>query len=391
MTMLQESGKFERIPQLLIFQDKAPLKETYGGSLDFGILTAHYLKPRGKDNNTVIVFMHPIGRGHYLPMVSGLAKAGYSVIYCDSRYPNNDSALIMEKVVCDLGTCIRHAKEGLGYKKVILGGWSGGGSLSLFYQSQAENPTITRTPAGDELHMAAQDLIPADGIMLLAAHCSRATTLTEWMDASILDESNPSNKDPELDLYDPDNPNQAPYTDEFVQRYREAQIARNRKITGWVQSKLDELKSQGKESQEYGFVVHGTMADPRWLDPSIDPNERQPRWCYLGDPELVNNGPVGLARFCTLRSWLSQWSYDLSNADGVKCARAISAPMLVIGNGADDACTPSHTQRLFDAIGHERKVMHEVPGANHYYLGQPEQMAKAIKLCGEWLASSDLL
>ena len=27
--------------------------------------------------------------------------------------------------------------------------------------------------------------------------------------------------------------------------------------------------------------------------------------------------PVGLARFCTLRSWLSQWSYDDANGDGV--------------------------------------------------------------------------
>ena len=27
-----------------------------------------------------------------------LAKAGHHVIYCQSRYPNNDSALIMEKV-----------------------------------------------------------------------------------------------------------------------------------------------------------------------------------------------------------------------------------------------------------------------------------------------------
>ena len=27
--------------------------------------------------------------------------------------------------------------------------------------------------------------------------------------------------------------------------------------------------------------------------------------------------PVGLARFCSLRSWLSQWSYDDANGGGV--------------------------------------------------------------------------
>ena len=61
------------------------------------------------------------------------------------------------------------------------------------------------------------------------------------------------------------------------------------------------------------------MADPRWLDPTVDPNERTPGTCYLGDPEVVNNSPVGLARFCTLRSWLSQWSYDDANGDAVGC------------------------------------------------------------------------
>ena len=118
------------------------------------------------------------------------------------------------------------------------------------------------------------------------------------------------------------------------------------------------------------------MADPRWLDPTVDPNERAPGTCYLGDPQVVNNSPVGLARFCTLRSWLSQWSYDDANGDAVKCGPDIAVPALVIGNLADDACTPSHTRRLFEAIGHPDKEMHEIPGANHYYSG-PDQREHA--------------
>ena len=137
--------------------------------------------------------------------------------------------------------------------------------------------------------------------MLLAAHVSRHGTLTEWLDASILDESDPSKRDPELDLYNPDNPNQPPYTEEFLERYRAAQIARNRRITKWVKEKLAELRERTprRPDDEFGFVVHGTMADPRWLDPAVDPNERAPRMTYLGDPQVVNNSPVGLARFCT--------------------------------------------------------------------------------------------
>ena len=56
-------------------------------------------------------------------------------------------------MVLDLGAYVRHAKEKLGYQNVVLLGWSGGGSLSLFYQAEAENPTITETPAGDPVDL----------------------------------------------------------------------------------------------------------------------------------------------------------------------------------------------------------------------------------------------
>ena len=82
---------------------------------------------------------------------------------CGSRYPHNDTTLIMEKVILDLGRYVKHAKEVLGYKKVILAGWSGGGSLSMFYQAEAEDPSVTSTPAGDMPDLTKAGLEPADG------------------------------------------------------------------------------------------------------------------------------------------------------------------------------------------------------------------------------------
>jgi len=130
-------------------------------------------------------------------------------------FAGTDSALLMEKVIEDLGAAINDAKERLGYQKVVLAGWSGGGSLSVLYQQQAQHATITSSPSGDGPDLTRLDLPAADGIMLLAAHISRHGTLTEWMDGSILDESDPTKRDPELDLYNPDNPNQPPYSEEF--------------------------------------------------------------------------------------------------------------------------------------------------------------------------------
>ena len=383
--------RFDRRPEVIVFAEEAEFKDTYGGDENVVLLEAHHLVPDGNPSDTVLIFMHPVGAGAYLPMVGALARAGHHVIYCNSRYRTGDMALIMEKVVLDLAACVRHAKEQLDYEKVVLAGWSGGGSLSLFYQAEAEDPTVTSTPAGEPPDLTAAGLIPADGILLLAAHVSRAHTLTEWLDASILDEADPTRRDHELDLFDPTNPNQPPYSDDFVLRYREAQVERNRRITAWAREKLAELNPPGAaKPAEFGFVVHGTMADPRLFDGALDPSEREIGWSYLGDPEVVNDGPVGLARFCSLRSWLSQWSYDESNADGVACAARVTVPGLVIGNMADVACTPSHHRRLFDALGSGNKEQHEIPGATHYYIGQRDELAESVSRCSTWLHERDL-
>ncbi|WP_235737673.1 alpha/beta hydrolase [Nocardioides alcanivorans] len=378
---------YERIPYLVVFEDDSAYRDTYGGVTESVVLESYLLRPKDVDSDTVIVFMHPIGGGAYLPMSNALPRAGHHVIYCNSRYRGADYALIMEKVVQDLGACIKDAKERLGYKKVILAGWSGGGALSLYYQQQAQKATVTQTPAGEAPDLTQLDLPAADGMMLLAAHVSRHGTLTEWMDPSILDESDPSRRDPELDLYNPDNPNQPPYSPEFLERYRAAQIDRNRRITAWVKEELAALREAGEPLMERAFTVHGTMADPRWLDATLDPNDRTPGRCYLGDPKIVNMGPVGLARFSTLRSWLSQWSYDDAHGDGPRCAEDLAVPTLVVGNTADDACTPSHTQRLFDAVGHPDKTLKIIEGATHYYSGpdQTPYLKEAVDVITEWL------
>ncbi|NNL66939.1 MAG: alpha/beta hydrolase [Myxococcales bacterium] len=344
------------------------------------------LAPEGVDSKTAIVFSHPIGGGAFLPLVNALAHAGVHVVYCNPRYRGNDTALIMEKCVLDLGACIKDLREKKGYERILLGGWSGGGSLSLFYQDQAEHPTIRETPAGDPADLVAAELVPADGILLLAAHVSRSMTLTEWIDPSVTDETKPFDRDPSLNLYDRANPNQPPYSDGFQARYAEAQIARNRRITAWVKETLAALKADPDAAPERAFCVHGTMAAPCFLDPAIDPSDREPGLCYLGDPKVVNDGPVGLARFTTLRSWLSQWSYDDSRADGLGNASRISCPVLAINNTADLACTPSHAQRLFDAVGHDDKELHQVKGADHYYLQRADLLPEAVGLVQDWIS-----
>jgi len=379
--------KIAREPYAVTHQETSGFKDVYGGAGDMVFVECMRIRPQDRDSKTVIVFSHPIGGGAFLPLVTALAAAGLHVIYCNPRYRGNDTALIMEKCALDLGACLRDARTRFGYETIILGGWSGGGSLSLFYQDQAERPTITHTPAGDPCDLVAANLPAANGIMLLAAHISRAVTLTEWMDPSILDESASFTRDRDLNIYDSSNPNQPPYAPAYVTRFRAAQIARNRRITAWAQETLASLRAAGEPNAERAFCVHGTMADLRWTDPTQDPSDRRPYLCYLGEPRVVNDGPVGLARFTTLRSWLSQWSYDETNANGLGNASRVSCPVLVLSNSADLACTPSHAQRLFDAVAHDRKTFHEVKGADHYYIEQRHLLAEAVSTCAAWMAA----
>jgi pimeloyl-ACP methyl ester carboxylesterase len=376
---------FARIPLVIGFREPVGLRDTYGGIDGTVVLQAHHLKPE-TPSDTIVVFMHPMGIMHYLPLPGALAAAGVHVLTAVSRYPNNDSALIMEKVAIDLGKWVEHCRAKLGYEKVVLGGWSGGGSLSLFYQAEATAPSVQCTPAGDPPDLTVANLPPADGVMLLAAHVSRAHTLTEWLDPSIVDEADPGARDPQWNLYHPDC-EQPPYSENFLHEFRARQRARSLRITHWAQATLLDLRDREGPHAERAFIVHGTMADPRWLDPRVDPNDREPGRCYLGDPRLINDSPGGLGRFTTLRSWLSQWSAMVSNADGVACGPRIAVPVLVIGNSADDACTPSHTERLYDCVAQVARERHTVEGATHYYAGQPDKLAEATGVVSRWLTA----
>ena len=379
-----------REPYGYTYREESRLKEVYGGPTGQVFVECMRIRPEEGASKSVILFSHPIGGGSFLPLVTALARAGRHVIYCNTRYRGNDSALILEKCVLDLGACIADLKTRFGYETVVLGGWSGGGSLSLFYQDQAEHPTITETAAGDPVDLVSAGLQAADGIMLLAAHISRSITMTEWLDPSILNEDTPFEREVSLNVYDPNCPNRPPYDGAFVEQFRAAQIARNRRITQRVKTTLAELKASGEADMERPFVVHGTMCDVRWTDPAQDPSDRRPHTCYLGDPRIANDGPVGLGRFTTLRSWLSQWSYDESRANGVVNAGRITCPVLVVNNTADLACTPSHAKRLFQAVASKDKTYVDVKGADHYYIERPDLLPIAVAAVTDWLEAHNL-
>jgi pimeloyl-ACP methyl ester carboxylesterase len=383
--------KIERKPIIIGNAEENLFTETYGfvGSRGIVFLEGQQIIPKGVSSDTVLIFMHPASTLNLMPLPVVLAESGCHVMCCGSRYAKNDAPLIMEKVAYDLGAYIKHAREVLKYKKVILIGWSGGGSLATFYQSQAEKPTITHTPAGDPYDLTRADLPPADGLMFIAAHTGRARTLVEWVDPSVLDEFNPDKRDPSLDIYGGEI--QPPYDQNFLQTFRLAQRDRVRRITSRVLETLEMLKKRNTPELERPFIVHRTMADPRFLDKSLEPNDRPADICYLGVPETVNTGPVGLARFTTLRAWLSQWSFEHSQADAVACVQNVTIPLYVIENTADDAVPVKHPLEVYEAAQMKDKTFDRIHGATHYYQNQPEHQKEVVKKIRTWLMQRNLL
>ena len=377
----------------LRYSEPASFREVYGFASAHGMVNLEGIRylPHGRPSRTLLVYMHPASTLQLLPVPRAMAQHGIHVLCAGSRYARNDSSLIMEKVILDFGAYMRHAKEIWGYEKIVLAGWSGGGSLSLLYQAEAERPTIVATPAGDPVDIVGAGLIPADGVIFQAAHVSRAVMLAEMIDPSVRDENDPDSRDVELDLYDPRNPHKPPYAPEYVARFRAAQLARLRRRTAWVRETLGRLRARGGAELERGFVTHRTLADPRFLDASLDPNDRPIGTCYLGRPETVNTGPVGIARFSTLRGWLSQWSVDDTHAHGERCAARMTAPLLAIENSADDAVPQPHTRRVYDVAKSADKTFETIKGATHYFVGQPLLLQEAVDLCIGWMRSRSML
>lgn len=338
-------------------------------------------------SGTVALVIHPTSNflGHYL--LRPLAAQGIDAVGLTTRYIGNDSALTMENCVVDVGAAVRRLRE-LGYERVVLIGNSGGGGLAAKYQSQAENPTITATPAGDPPDLTRAGLPPADALIQLMAHPGRAQVLADWLDPAVVDESDPYRRDEELDLFKEDR--HPPYPEDFVKRYRAAQLERNRRITAWVREQLERLAASDTEVDDLPFLVHGTVADPRFLDMTMDPSDREPGTMW-GPPAMANFMPAGLAHFTSLRSWLSQWSVDESNCDAYRHLGHTSVPTFIGYGTADQVCFTSYAQNMFDAVPHDRKELFPVEGGLHYLTGQPDKVARMVTEIVRWLSVHELL
>ena len=273
---------------------------------------------------------------HY--MAEYLAARGVGFLGWNTRYRGNEAYFILENACTDIGAGVQWLRDH-GVETVIILGNSGGGSLMGAYQSQAEGARR------------------ADLYISLQAHLGRPEVFTAWLDPSVTDETDPWSVDPALDMFNEDHG--PPFSEEFVTRYRAAQVARNDKITAYAKTQLE------LHPVDRLFFVDRVWADPRFTDLTLDPSDR--KWgCYMGDPKFANYSPYGLGRVNTCRSWLSMWSLQESGCSAAPHFPRITEPSLLVQSMGDAGIFPSDARAMFDLMGASDKTLEMVAG-DHYF------------------------
>jgi pimeloyl-ACP methyl ester carboxylesterase len=313
---------------------------------------------------------------HYL--AEYMATRGIGFLGWNTRFRGFESSFLLDHALVDIGVGVRYLRDVQNIETVVLLGNSGGGSLMAAYQAQALDRHITPLE-GMRPAAGFMDLPPADGYIASAAHPGRPDVLTSWMDAAVVDESDPVATDPDLDLFDMRNG--PPYSDEFVERYRAAQVARNEAITDWAQAELKRVQAAGFSDRP--FNVMRTWADPRMVDPTLDPSNRPPNTCYVGPPAKANRSAHGVGSACTLRNWISMWSLRHSQTRAEPHLARITCPALIINAEQDTGVFPSDAQRICGALAGTDKTMRSID-SDHYFT-TPGARSELADLIAKWI------
>jgi predicted alpha/beta-hydrolase family hydrolase len=355
---------------------------TPDGALVRGLL---WTPPNGKWK-TAVILSHPRGdfSVHYACPL--LAAAGYAVFGFSTRYINNDTDCLHENCIVDVKVAhdemIRRGAEA-----VVLLGNSGGGSL---------------------MAMAHAELGIGDGWVGMAAHPGEGVFMLQVIDPSVIDESDPFSRDPALDMYNPDNgwrpwPEASSYDPAWLETYRAAQIARVARIDAVAKQSIADAEEAGQQLQgihkstnlaewrdlrarrvftKY-LTIYRTLADPAYLDLSIDPDQRPMGSLFaFPDPFEANYGRGGLARTMTARGWLSTWSGLSSHAKLADTMPDVKVPTLLVHPTADTEIRIRQAQEIVANSGAADSTYLEMKGAPHYLEGH---RVEALAAVAEWI------
>lgn len=191
--------------------------------------------------------------------ILGMAQFGYTVLCANvaSQY------LLLDRRLRNVQAAMRFLRGAPGVQRVVLWGHSGGATLLSAYQLIAENgPAVCQGP--EKLHPCSgdlDDLLPADGLMLIDANWGNAVMMLLSLDPALTDEDGAAALDPSLDLFRPENgfrPGGSSFPDAFIRRFQRAQGQRSRRLIARAQQRLARLeRGEAFYTDDEPFIVPG--------------------------------------------------------------------------------------------------------------------------------------
>jgi pimeloyl-ACP methyl ester carboxylesterase len=358
-------------------------------------------RPDGNRNPEIaILLIHRVN--NYLGHLAGieLSRRGFLVLAMNSRFDNNEAAVIWELIALDVKNGIEYLRRQNGVRKILLFGHSGGGATLSFYQAVAEkgsaycNAPQRITVCGDEL----KSLPRADGLILADSSLGNPVGLLRGLNPAVTTEGDPKAIDPSLDPYNPANGfrpgGRSEYSAEFKQRYYAAQSARMNRLIDRAIAQANELRTDHATFPDDNlvFIVRAQGARLDDLDNSDEQSTLKPRKLLKNNgtistdivksvrpasqPNPAANASFAAARVLTLRSFLTTNAIRSSNSmtvvdwcstnNSTSCALGqITVPLLVSAMGGGTGIRDS--EWLFEGAASRDKDFFVLEGATHNF------------------------